>query len=77
MAGVGLGAPADIDQLQRRITELEQQVVELHGKVAERDQELDTARTANRELITTSTDEPDRTNRADQAYAEPGMSPPR
>jgi polyhydroxyalkanoate synthesis regulator phasin len=27
----GLGARADIDQLQRRITELEQQVVDLRG----------------------------------------------
>jgi transposase-like protein len=47
----GLGAPADIDELQRRITELEQQVVDLRGQVEERDQELDAARTANRELI--------------------------
>jgi hypothetical protein len=47
----GLGAPADIDQLQRRITELEQQVVDLRGQIGERDQELDAARAANRELI--------------------------
>ena len=47
----GLGAPADIDQLQRRITELEQQAVDLRGQLEERDQELNAARTANRELI--------------------------
>lgn len=47
----GLGAPADIDQLQRRITDLEQQVVVLKGQLEERDQELEAARTANRELI--------------------------
>jgi septal ring factor EnvC (AmiA/AmiB activator) len=47
----GLGAPADLDQLQRRITDLEQQVVDLRSQLEERDQELDAARTANRELI--------------------------
>jgi hypothetical protein len=47
----GLGAPTDIDRLQRRITDLEQQVVDLRGRLEERDQELDAARTANRELI--------------------------
>jgi chromosome segregation ATPase len=47
----GLGAPADIDQLQRRITTLEQQVVDLTSQLEERDQELTAARTANRELI--------------------------
>jgi septal ring factor EnvC (AmiA/AmiB activator) len=36
----GLGAPTDIDQLQRRITDLEQQVVDLRGQLNERDQEL-------------------------------------
>ncbi|MFD4434159.1 DUF6262 family protein [Nocardia sp. NPDC058497] len=48
----GLGAPTDIDQLQRRITMLEQQVVELTGQLEERDQELDAARAANRDLFT-------------------------
>lgn len=48
----GLGAPTDIDQLQRRITDLEQQVVDLRGQIEERDQELEAARTANRDLIT-------------------------
>jgi hypothetical protein len=48
----GLGAPADVDQLQRRITELEQQVVELRNQAEERDEELEAARAANRPLLT-------------------------
>jgi hypothetical protein len=47
----GLGAPDDIDQLKRRITQLEQQVIDLTNDLAERDQELDAARGANRDLI--------------------------
>jgi hypothetical protein len=47
----GLGAPTDIDQLQHRITTLEQQVVDLTGQLEERADELAAARTANRELI--------------------------
>ncbi|MGN9822002.1 DUF6262 family protein [Streptomyces sp. SD11] len=46
----GLGAPADLDQLQRRITELEQQLVDERGRLDERAEELDAARAANREL---------------------------
>jgi hypothetical protein len=48
----GLGAPADIDQLNQRIVFLEQQAVDLRLQLEERDQELAAARTANRELIT-------------------------
>lgn len=48
----GLGASDDIDQLKRRITQFEQQVIELTDQLAERDQELAAARGANRELIT-------------------------
>jgi hypothetical protein len=47
----GLGAPDDIDQMKRRVMELEQQVVDLKQNLAERDQELDAARGANRDLI--------------------------
>jgi transposase-like protein len=47
----GLGTPTDVDQLQRRVTELEQQVVDLRDQLDERDQELDAARAANRQLI--------------------------
>lgn len=48
----GLGAAADIGQLQRRITDLEQQVVDLRGQLEKRNQELGAARIANRDLIT-------------------------
>jgi chromosome segregation ATPase len=47
----GIGAPTDIDFLQRRIAHLEQQIVDLHDTIAQRDEELDAARGANRELI--------------------------
>jgi regulator of replication initiation timing len=46
----GLGAPADLDQLQRRIAELEQQLVDAQGQLDERTEELDAARAANREV---------------------------
>lgn len=49
----GIGAAAETDQLQRKITELEQHVVELERQLAERDHELDAARAANRELMAT------------------------
>jgi len=47
----GLGAPADIDALNRKITHLEQQVVDLRLQLEERDQDLASARAANRELM--------------------------
>jgi len=47
----GYSAPDDIDQTKRRTTDLEQQVVDLKEALAERDQELDAARGANRDLI--------------------------
>ena len=47
----GLGAPTDIDQLQRRVVFLEQQVVDLKLQLGERDNELAAARGANRELM--------------------------
>ncbi|MFD9841030.1 hypothetical protein [[Kitasatospora] papulosa] len=47
----GLGAPADIDTLNRRITELEEQILDLRGELTERDEDLDAARTTNRELM--------------------------
>jgi len=46
----GLGASADIDQLQRRITLLEQDVADIRGQLEERTEELEAARAANREL---------------------------
>jgi hypothetical protein len=47
----GLGAPEDIDKLKRRVTELEQEVVDLTRRFEERGEELDAARAANRELM--------------------------
>jgi chromosome segregation ATPase len=47
----GLGAPADIETLTHRITELEQQVLDLRAELAERDEDLTAARAANRELM--------------------------
>ena len=48
----GLGAPTDIEELQRRIVLLEQQVVDLRLHLEERDDELAAARDANRGLMT-------------------------
>jgi hypothetical protein len=48
----GLGAPDDIDQLNQPIVALEQHTVELRLQLDERDQDLDAARAANRELMT-------------------------
>lgn len=47
----GLGAPTDIDTLQRRIVELEQAIT-LNDSLAESLAELDAARAANREMFT-------------------------
>ena len=47
----GLGAPTDTEELQLRITHLEQHVVDLTNQLEERDQELDAARAANRDLM--------------------------
>ena len=46
----GLGAPTDIDALQKRITTLEQQLADVKVQLAARDDDLDAARSANREL---------------------------
>ena len=48
----GLGAPADIDALNQKITHLEQHVTDLRLQLEERDQDVDAARAANRELMT-------------------------
>jgi hypothetical protein len=47
----GLGAPADVDALNRKITHLEQQVIDLRLQLEERGQDLAGARAANRELM--------------------------
>ncbi|MFE4496437.1 DUF6262 family protein [Streptomyces niveus] len=46
----GLGATADVDQLQQRIAMLEQDLADKQGQLDERTDELDAARAANREL---------------------------
>lgn len=48
----GLGAPDDIDQLKQQITTLEQHVVDLRLQLEEREEDLNAARAANRELMT-------------------------
>lgn len=48
----GLGAPTDVEDLQRKIVFLEQHVIDLQLQLDERDQELTAARGANHELIT-------------------------
>jgi Family of unknown function (DUF6262) len=47
----GLGAPADIDALNHKLTHLEQQAIDLRLQFEDRDQDLTAARAANRELI--------------------------
>ncbi|MFE1988229.1 hypothetical protein [Streptomyces mirabilis] len=46
----GLGSPPDIDQLQRRVAMLEQELVEKNRELEDRTEELEAARAANREL---------------------------
>ncbi len=48
----GLGAPADIDILNQEIVHLQQQEADLRLQLGERDQDLNAARAANRELMT-------------------------
>lgn len=48
----GLGAPQDLDELNQRITGLEQQNLDLKLRLEERAQDLTAARAANRELMT-------------------------
>jgi hypothetical protein len=46
----GLGAPADVEELQQTVTRLEQQTVGLRASLEEREAELAAAREANRQL---------------------------
>jgi hypothetical protein len=48
----GLGAPADIDALNQKITHQEQQLTDLRLQLEERGDELAAARATNRELMT-------------------------
>jgi hypothetical protein len=45
-----VGAPADIDELQRKVNRLEQAQIDLTAQLGERAEELRAAREANREL---------------------------
>jgi hypothetical protein len=47
----GLGAPADTDALNQKVTHLEQQAIDLRLQLGEREQDLAAARAANRELM--------------------------
>ena len=47
----GLGAPTDMEALQQRITSLEQQLAAVAVQLAARDDDLDAARSENRELM--------------------------
>ncbi len=51
--GTRPSAPTDIDGLQARILDLEQQVLDLKIQLDERTDELEAARSANRELTKT------------------------
>ncbi|MEU9291072.1 DUF6262 family protein [Streptomyces sp. NPDC048275] len=46
----GLGVPADLEELQRQVTRMEQMNTELTARLEERDSELEAACAANREL---------------------------
>ena len=48
----GLGAPADIDALNQKITHLEQHVTDLRLQLEQKEQDLQAARAANCELMT-------------------------
>lgn len=47
----GLGGPPDYDTLEKRVNHLEQENADLRRQLAERDDDLDAARGANRELM--------------------------
>lgn len=57
----GLGGPPDHDALQKRVGQLAQHITELRQQLADRDDDLDAARAANRQLMSslnTSKDKP-------------------
>jgi cell division protein FtsB len=47
----GLGGPDDTEALRRRVAELEQTVLDVRRQLEERTEELDAARTTNRDLM--------------------------
>lgn len=48
---IGIGGPDDTEELKAKITTLEQQVVDLELKLQDQGDELNAARTTNRELM--------------------------
>jgi regulator of replication initiation timing len=63
----GLGGPDDTEQLRRRVAELEQTVLDLRQALEERTEELDAARTTNRDLMSEVNRLPGRWPPADKA----------
>ncbi|MFB8142113.1 DUF6262 family protein [Streptomyces parvus] len=49
-AETGIGASVDVDQLQQRVSMLEQQLADMQHELDERTEELEASRAANREL---------------------------
>ena len=47
----GLAAPADIDALNQKISQMEQQVIDLRPQLEEQGEDLAAARATNRELM--------------------------
>ncbi|MFJ5850883.1 hypothetical protein [Streptomyces sp. NPDC092903] len=56
----GIGGPDDTEQLQARITSLEQQVVDLELKLQDQGDELNASRATNRELMAQLNRDPNR-----------------
>jgi chromosome segregation ATPase len=63
----GLGGPDDTEQLRRRVSELEQTMMDLRQQLEERTEELDAARTTNRDLMAEVNRLPGRWDTADTA----------
>jgi hypothetical protein len=65
----GLGGSDDTEELRRRIAELEQTVLDLRQQLGERTEELDAARTTNRDLMAEVNRLPGRWDLADKTLS--------
>jgi cell division protein FtsB len=65
----GLGGPDDPEALRRRVADLEQTVLDLRQQLEERTEELDAARTTNRELMAEVNRLPGQWDPADKALS--------
>jgi len=65
----GLGGSDDTEKLRRRVAELEQTVLDLRQQLGERTEELDAARTTNRDLMAEVNRLPGRWDTADKALS--------